>query len=439
MRRRAYNRAMTPLARPFRALRPQPERAADVIAPPYDVVSTDEARALAAGKPASFLHISRPEIDLPPGASPYSDDAYARGTANLARLVDTNVLVRDDEPGYYVYRIEMQGRVQTGVAVAASVAAYAANQIRRHELTRPDKENDRVRNIDSLNAQTGPVLLAYRANAELRTLVHAAAAGAPLMSATGPNETRHTIWRIAEPELVAEIGAAFDELGALYIADGHHRSAAALRVAEARRAVASGRRRGASSAPRARGGSRDAADPSYESFLAVAFPHDEMRILAYNRVVRDLNGLTVDALLARLRESFDVEPSPAPVAPARRETFGLFVAGRWYRLEIHAALVPRADPVASLDVSLLQERVLAPILGIGDPRSDKRIDFVGGIRGLSELEQRVARGRDAAAFALRPTRMEQLMAVADANRLMPPKSTWFEPKLADGLLSHVLD
>ncbi|HUO65987.1 MAG TPA: DUF1015 family protein [Gammaproteobacteria bacterium] len=432
---------MPSLVSPFRALRPRPDRAADVIAPPYDVVSSDEARALAAGRPASFLHISRPEIDLPPGTSPYSDEAYARGAANLAKLLDTNVLVRDDEPGYYVYRIDMQGRTQTGIALAASVAAYAANRIRRHELTRPDKETDRVRNIDSLNAQTGPVLLAYRANAELHTLVHAAAAGTPLMSATGPNETRHTIWRVAEPELVAAIGAAFDGLDALYIADGHHRSAAALRVAQARRAAASGQPRGAANtlAPRASGGSKNRRDPSYESFLAVAFPHDEMRILAYNRIVHDLNGLTIDALLARLSESFDIQPSPAPVEPARRETFGLFVGGRWYRLEIRAALVPHADPVASLDVSLLQDRALAPILGIGDPRTDKRIDFVGGVRGLRELEDRVASGRAAAAFSMRATRMEQLMAVADANRLMPPKSTWFEPKLADGLLSHVLD
>jgi uncharacterized protein (DUF1015 family) len=427
---------MSSLVRPFRALRPRPERAADVIAPPYDVVSTDEARALAGGKPASFLHISRPEIDLAPGTSPYSDAAYARGAANLARLVDTQVLVRDEEPGYYVYRIEMQGRSQTGLAVAASVAAYATHRIRRHELTRPDKENDRVRNIDSLNAQTGPVLLAYRANAELGALVRAGATGSPLLAATGPNDTRHTIWRIAEPNRVAEIGAAFDALDALYIADGHHRSAAALRVAQARRAAAAG---SGATPSRSASRTRDAASASYESFLAVAFPHDEMRILDYNRVVRDLNGLTAEQLLARLRESFDVEPSAAPVAPARPETFGLCVAGRWYRLAIRAALVPRGDPVASLDVSLLQDRALAPILGIGDPRTDKRIDFVGGIRGLRELEDRVASGGDGAAFALHPTRMEQLMAVADANRLMPPKSTWFEPKLADGLLSHVLD
>jgi uncharacterized protein (DUF1015 family) len=427
---------MPSLVSPFRALRPRPDRAAAVIAPPYDVVSTEEARALAAGRPASFLHISRPEIDLPPGTSPYSDEAYARGAANLARLVETGVLVRDAEPSYYVYRIAMQGRVQTGVAFAASVAAYEAHRIRRHELTRPDKENDRVRNIESLNAQTGPVLLAYRANAELRSLVRDASAGAPLLSATGPNQTLHTIWRVAEPERLAELTEAFDALDALYIADGHHRSAAALRVAQSRREAA-GRRpmhRAAAHRP-----AYTEASASHDYFLAVAFPHDEMRILDYNRVVRDLNGLKVDVLLARVRESFDVEISAVPVEPARRETFGLFVAGRWYRLAIHGALVPRTDPVASLDVSLLQDRLLAPILGIGDPRTDKRIDFVGGVRGLSELERRVVSGRDAAAFAMRPTRMEQLMAVADADRLMPPKSTWFEPKLADGLLSHVLD
>jgi uncharacterized protein (DUF1015 family) len=431
---------MSNLVSPFRALRPRPDRAADVIAPPYDVVTTEEARALAAVRPASFLHISRPEIDLSPGTSPYSDEAYARGAANLAQLVTTGVLVRDAEPAYYVYRIAMQGRVQTGVAFAASVAAYEAHRIRRHELTRPDKENDRVRNIDTLNAQTGPVLLAYRANAELRSLVHDAAAGAPLLSAIGPNETLHTIWRVADLERVAELTEAFESLDALYIADGHHRSAAASRVAKERHDRAGAGRRAAHGGRPASGAARAAADvASHDYFLAAAFPHDEMRILDYNRVVRDLNGLTVDALLARVRESFDVEISAAPVQPARRETFGLFVAGRWYRLAIRPALIPRADAVASLDVSLLQDRLLAPILGIGDPRTDKRIDFVGGVRGLAELERRVLSGRDAAAFAMRSTRMEQLMAVADADRLMPPKSTWFEPKLADGLLSHVLD
>jgi uncharacterized protein (DUF1015 family) len=416
---------VAPLVRPFAALRPSAERAADVIAPPYDVVSTDEARALVAGRPSSFLHISRPEVDLPPGTSPYSDAAYAQGAATFARLQHAGVLVRDAEPSFYAYRMVMDGRTQTGVALIASVAAYETHRIRRHELTRPDKESDRVRNIATLNAQTGPVLLAYRANEALAELIYAAASARPLLEATGPNGVVHTVWQVAAPERVSTFAAAFEALEALYIADGHHRAAAAARVAAERR----------QDRPRA----GEVAEPAYEYFLAVAFPHDEMRILDYNRVVRDLNGLSAEQLVARLRDSFDVEPSDAPVKPAEPETFGMFLAGRWYRLKINAPLVPRHDPVAALDVSLLQDRLLGPVLGVGDPRIDPRIDFVGGVRGLTELERRVASGSAAVAFALHPTRMEQLMAVADAGKLMPPKSTWFEPKLADGLLSHVLD
>jgi uncharacterized protein (DUF1015 family) len=410
----------TPLVRPFAALRPTADTAADVIAPPYDVVSTEEARSLAANRPSSFLHISRPEIDLPEGTSPYSDAAYERGAENLARLRDSGVLVRDAEPSFYVYRMVMNGRAQTGVAFAASVAAYDSNRIRRHELTRPDKENDRVRNIATLNAQTGPVLLAYRANAALADLVVSAAEGRPLFAVPGPNDVVHTVWRVSAGAQVAAFATAFDAADTLYVADGHHRSAAASRVARQRRGAG-------------------AQNASHEFFLAVAFPHDEMRILDYNRVVADSNGLSVAALLDKIGASFAVEPSGEAVRPSERETFGMFVAGRWYRLRIRSELVPRADPVASLDVSLLQDRLLAPVLGIGDPRTDKRVDFVGGVRGLMELEQRVLSGRAAVAFALHPTRTEQLMAVADADKLMPPKSTWFEPKLADGLLSHVLD
>jgi uncharacterized protein (DUF1015 family) len=408
---------VTDLVRPFAALRPTAASAAAVVAPPYDVVSTDEARALAAGRPHSFLHISRPEIDLPEGSSPYSDEAYAQGARSLEQLVAERVLVRDAEPSFYIYRMVMAGRTQTGIAFAASVRAYEENRIKRHELTRPDKETDRVRNIDALNAQTGPVLLAYRASATLRELLAVATNAAPLFSVTGPNDVVHTVWATA-PATDATLQTEIDALGALYIADGHHRSAAAARVAAQR---------------------RGAADASHEFFLAVAFPHDEMRILDYNRVVRDLNGLTPDALLARLRESFEVQALDAAKSPADPETFAMFVANRWYELTIKRALVPRDDPVASLDVSLLQDRLLAPMLAIGDPRTDARIDFVGGVRGLDELQRRVQSGRAAAAFALHPTRMEQLMAVADAGKLMPPKSTWFEPKLADGLLSHVLD
>jgi uncharacterized protein (DUF1015 family) len=406
------------LVRPFAALRPDAAHAADVIAPPYDVVSSEEARMLAAARPASFLHISRPEIDLAPGTSPYSDAAYARGAENLAQLVGTRVLVRETAPSFYVYRMVMQGRTQTGIAFAASVDAYNANRIRRHELTRPDKENDRVRNIDTLNAQTGPVLLAYRGNATLGRLVDAAASHPPLFTVVGPNDVLHSVWRVSAPADVAAIAAALNALPALYIADGHHRSAAAARVAAERNGKA---------------------DASHDYFLAVAFPHDEMHILDYNRVVRDLNGLTPEALLARIAESFSVTPADAPFAPASTETFGMYLAGNWYELRIDPALVPRADPVASLDVSLLQEHLLTPLLGIGDPRTDGRIDFVGGVRGLAELVRRVDSGSAAVAFALHPTRMEQLMAVADAGALMPPKSTWFEPKLADGLLTHVLD
>jgi len=306
------------------------------------------------------------------------------------------------------------------VACVGSVAAYEANLIRRHELTRPDKENDRVRNIATLGAQTGPVLCAYRANGSLRTLLREAASAAPTLQAVGPNDVLHTVWCVDDATRVARFSAALNSLDALYIADGHHRAAAAARVAHQRRTTG-------------------AADASHESFLVVAFPHDEMRILDYNRLVRDTLDWSLNDLLSRIRDAFEIEPSRAPVAPASPETFGMYLAGAWYRLRVHAALVPRADPVASLDVSLLQDRLLAPILRIGDPRTDPRIDFVGGVRGLGELERRVDAGQAAVAFSLHATSMNQLMAVADANQLMPPKSTWFEPKLADGLLSHVLD
>jgi uncharacterized protein (DUF1015 family) len=402
------------LVRPFAALRPTASSAAEVVAPPYDVVSTEEARMLALGRPRSFLHISRPEIDLPEGSSPYSDEAYAQGARNLERLVAERVLVREDKPTYYIYRMVMEGHTQTGVAFVGSVRAYEQNRIRRHELTRPDKENDRVRNIATLNAQTGPVLLAYRASDALRDLLSVATNAAPLFSVTGPNDVVHTVWDTT-PATDATLQAALDALEALYIADGHHRSAAAARVAAAR---------------------RGAPDASHEFFLCVAFPHDEMRILDYNRVVRDLNGLTPDALLARIRESFTVEPLHAANRRRSLRRSRCF-AGKWHALKIRRELVPRHDPVASLDVSLLQDR-FAPILKIAT-RAPTAVDFVGGVRGVMDLEQRVRERRAAITFALHPTRMEQLMAVADAGKLMPPKSTWFEPKLADGLLSHVLD
>ncbi len=411
-----------PLIRPFRGLRPAPQHAAEVLAPPYDVLNSEEARARAAGRPWSFLHISKPEIDLPPGQDPHAPEVYAKGAENFGRLLEEGILIRDPTPRYYVYRLRMGAHTQTGLVGTASVAAYRAQRIRRHEFTRPEKEDDRVRQIEALNAQTGPVLLAYRDDADLDTRLAAVTGTAPEVDVEGGDGVRHSVWAVDDPGWCARVSERFEAMPVLYIADGHHRSAAAARVAESRAAADPG----------------TGAEASYDYFLAVAFPASQMRILDYNRVVRDLNGLRPEAFLARLADDFTVAPADAPVSPQRLGEFGLYLSGRWYRLSLDPARVPD-DPVARLDVSLLTDRVLSPVLGIRDLRRDPRIDFVGGIRGLGELERRVDDGGMAAAFALRPTAMRDLMAVADAGEVMPPKSTWFEPKLGDGLVSHVLD
>ncbi len=410
---------MITLIRPFKALRPAPDKAAAVTAPPYDVLNTEEARTRAAGKPHSFLHISKPEIDLPVDTDPYAPAVYAKGAENLQKLINEGVLIREAAPAYYVYRLKMGDHTQTGLAVSASVADYDTNRVRKHEYTRPDKEDDRVRQIEALNAQTGPVLLAYKANAGVQAIIDAATKAAPLYDVTADTGVVHTIWAITDQVWVDKLTALFNAMNALYIADGHHRSAAASRVAAARRGKAK--------------------SESQEYFLAVAFPHDQMRIFDYNRVIRDLNGLSPEAFLERVKERFDVTLASAQVRPDTSTRFGMYMGGQWYRLDIKAKYIPSNDPVAALDVSLLQDNLIAPVLGITDPRRDKRIDFVGGIRGLGELEKRVDAGEMKVAFALHPTTLEQLMAVADVNQVMPPKSTWFEPKLADGLVSHVLD
>ena len=409
-----------PLVRPFRGLRPLPKHADAVAAPPYDVLNTEEARTRAAGKPCSFLHISKPEIDLPEETDPFAPEVYAKGRSNLERLVQDGVLIRDDAPMYYVYRLRMGEHEQTGVVMAASVAAYDANRVRKHEFTRPDKEDDRVRQIDALNAQTGPVLVAYKADANVQNLVEGAATGAPLYEVVADDGITHTVWAVSDTSAIEHLTRLFDDMDAIYIADGHHRSAAASRVAATRRG-------------------KDSGTDSHEYFLTVAFPHDQLQILDYNRVVRDLNGLTADELLEKIKTRFDVSPSTAQVKPDKPARFGMYLDGSWYRLDTKKDFIPANDPVGQLDVSLLHGNLIDPILNIQDPRRDKRIDFVGGIRGLSELEKRVNSGEMKLAFALFPTAMEQLMAVADAGEVMPPKSTWFEPKLADGLVSHVLD
>ena len=333
-------------------------------------------------------------------------------------MVAAGVLQQDDQACYYAYRLIMGEHVQVGLVAAASVADYDSNRIRKHEFTRPDKEDDRVRQIEALNAQTGPVLLAYPASAGADALIDAIAQGAPAADVTAEDGIRHQIWVLADAARIGAITRTFDGMTALYIADGHHRSAAASRVAAARH--------------------QQGRELAADSFLAVIFPHHQMKIMDYNRVVKDLHGLDESTLLSRLGAAFTVEDSTARVHPSRPGEFGMYLAGRWRKLSIKPELIP-ADPVASLDVSLLSDHLLNPLLGIADLRRDKRIDFVGGIRGLAELEKRVDSGEMAVAFALHPTRMDQLMAVADSNEVMPPKSTWFEPKLADGLVSHVLD
>jgi uncharacterized protein (DUF1015 family) len=400
------------MIKPFAGLRPVPEKASEVAAPPYDVLSTEEARVQAQGRPWSFLHISKPEIDLPQGTDPHSAEVYAKAAENLRNMLSAGVLKRDTAPAYYAYRMVMNGQGQTGIVCAGSVADYDANRIRRHELTRPDKEDDRVRQIEALNAQTGPVLLGYPDAPEVDRLLGEASAGKPEFDVK-LNGVQHQLWPIREQDRIARITTAFEKMPALYIADGHHRSAAASRVAKSRRT------------------------DSAQRFLCVAFPSNQMRILPYNRVVKDLNGLSRDEFLKRVGERFKVTPASTQVMPEKPAVFGMYLPGQWYRLEIDPKRVP-SDPTARLDVSLLADHLLSPVLGIGDPRTDKRIDFIGGIRGPEELERLVGAGM-AVAFSMHPTQMKDLMAVADAGQIMPPKSTWFEPKLADGLVSLVID
>ena len=411
-----------PLIQPFRGLRPVIENASDVVAPPYDVLNTAEARERAKGHPLSFLHISKPEIDLPEGTDPYAAEVYAKGAENLQKLVNDKVLMRDEKPYYYVYRLIMGEHQQTGLVVSASVADYDTNRIRKHEFTRPDKEDDRVRQIDALNAQTGPVFLTYRNNDVVEAITKKVSETKPLYDLTADDGVKHTIWLVSDDEDINTLTSTFDAMDCLYIADGHHRSASASRIAVQRN-----------------NGQTSAGNAAHDYFLSVIFPDNQMQILDYNRVITDLNGLSEEELIQKIKKSFKTEKVSALYKPQKTKEFSMYLKGQWYKLEVKPELVPDNDPVASLDISLLQNNLIEPLLGVSDPRRDKRIDFVGGIRGLTELEKRVDSGEMQVAFALYPTSLSQLMDVADANEVMPPKSTWFEPKLADGLVSHVLD
>jgi len=393
---------------PFAALRPVPNAAAAVASVPYDVVSTDEARALAAANPLSFLHVSRPEIGMAPGADPHTDAAYQLAAKNFAALKAQAPLVVEDAPSFYVYRLHMGSHVQSGVAACFSIDEYDRDLIKKHEKTRPDKEDDRTRHMLAIGAQTGPVFLTYRASRAIDAVVDRVVAGEPLFDLVAPDGIRHQVWRVADRDNAAMVDA-FATLDALYIADGHHRAASAARTSRALAAKGAG---------------------EHDRVLAVAFPDNQMQVLPYNRVVKDLNGLTPDALRRALEAKFDVRQG-GPETPAAKGQVAMYLDHQWYTLAMKTA----AD---QLDVDVLQSAVLEPILGIKDVRTDKRIDFVGGIRGTRELERLVDSGAVAVAFSLYPVSVRDLMRISDAGGIMPPKSTWFEPKLRDGLLSHLL-
>ena len=407
---------------PFRGLRPRRDFAHLVAAPPYDVLTSEEAREMAAGNPYSFLHIGKPEIDLPPGTDLYADEVYAKGRENFERFLRDGTIVPDKTRDFYVYKQVWGDHVQVGLVAAASCQDYLDDVIKKHELTRVDKENDRMRHIETLGAQTGPVFLTYRRSDAVDALVAEGMAKGPEVDITTYDGVRHIFFVVDDPGLVDRIRTAFAALPFLYVADGHHRSAAATRIKVKR--------------DRERPGRTGREEDNF--FLAVIFPHSQMKILPYNRVVRDLNGLDPAAFLAKLEDTFAVTPD-APKAPAKSREYAMFLGGRWYGLAAKPGTFDPADPIGSLDVSILQTNLLAPVLGIADPRTDKRIDFVGGIRGPAGLEKKVLSGGFAVAFSLSPTTIEQLFSVADAGRIMPPKSTWFEPKLKDGLVVHLID
>jgi len=405
------------IIRPFHALRPAAEHAAEVAAVPYDVVNTQEARALATGNPFSFLHVSRPEIDLPDGTPIYSDEVYSRAAENFATLRRKCPLLLEQTPSLYLYRLVMGQHEQIGVVACCSIDEYDASVIRKHERTRRDKEDDRTRHILVLRAQTGPVFLTYRAQQQIDALVaEAQQNNPPLYDFRAPDDIRHTIWRVP---VYGPLVQSFAAVPNLYIADGHHRAASASR---ARRELKDT-------------GFSFIGDEEYNFFQCVVFPDNQLQILPYNRVVKDLHGLSNEGFLARLRQTFKVDESASP-SPAQPGNWSMYLGGRWYGLTLPADVARPKGVVESLDVSVLQDRLLDPILGIKDVRTDKRIDFVGGIRGTAELEKLVNDGKSAVAFSLYATTIDDLLKVSDAGQIMPPKSTWFEPKLRDGLLSH---
>jgi len=407
-------RRLMATVKPFAALRPKPELAEKICELPYDVMSSDEAREIAAGNPLSFLHVSKPEIDLPKGMNPFASKVYAKGRRNFQELIRDGALKQDAQPCFYLYRQIMGSHSQVGIVAAASCEDYLGGVIKKHELTHPDKEDDRMRHIEALNSQTGPASLACRATKAVDEFIAKKTSGKPEVDFTAKDGVRHTSWTIGDANEIQFIEAEFAKVPALYIADGHHRSAAAARVFQ----------------------SRNGAGHSGQ-FLAVIFPHDRMQILPYNRVLKDLNGWTPEQLLEILGTVFAIDPNGA-TASRRNHEVGLYLRGKWHTLVFRQKLLATNQPMEKLDVSLLQKHVFEPVFGIKDPRESDRIQFVGGIRGTAELEKLVNSGEAACAFSLFPVGIEELMAIADAGGIMPPKSTWFEPKLRDGMFCHMI-
>ena len=407
--------------RPFKAVRPAPDYASRVAALPYDVMSSDEAREMVKGNPYSFLHIDKAEIDLPLGTDLYSKQVYEKARDNLYGMIRDGVFIEEEKPCYYLYRQIMNGRAQTGIVACASVDDYINNVIKKHELTRADKEEDRCNHVDYCDANTGPIFLTYRARADISQIMEKYAKNTPVYDFVSGGVAQ-TVWIIDKDEDIAAITKAFSETPALYIADGHHRSASAVRIGKKRREQFPG---------------YDGTE-EFNFFLSVIFPDEQLYIMDYNRVVYDLNGLTEAEFLAKIGEKFTVSPASKPEKTlSEKHSFGMYLGKKWYILRAKDGSFDKNDVIGSLDVSILQNNLLSPILGIGDPRTDKRIDFIGGIRGIGELERRVDNG-GAVAFAMCPTDVSELMKIADAGLIMPPKSTWFEPKLLSGLFVHKL-
>ncbi len=409
--------------KPFKALRPTKEYASRVAALPYDVMNSEEAREMVKGNPYSFLHIDKAEIDLPLGTDLYCDKVYCKASCNLKEYEKTGVMAQDDTPCFYIYRQIMDGKEQTGLVGCAWVDDYIENRIKKHELTRADKEADRIRHVDTCDANTGPIFLCYKGQDEISTLIENLKTNEPEYDFTTDDGIRNTVWVINDKEITAKLSTLLANVGDYYIADGHHRCASAVNVAKMRRAEK----------PNYNG------TEEFNFFLAVLFPAESLRIMDYNRVVKDLNGYSDDDFIEEIKKSFTVEAVPDESAyhPKEKHTFGMYLGGKWYKLTAIDGTFDKNNPVEQLDVSILQNNLLTPVLNIGDPRTDKRIDFIGGIRGLGELE-RLVDGSFKVAFSMYPTTLEDLMAIADAGLIMPPKSTWFEPKLLSGLFIHKL-